>query len=90
MSLVETDWLEKNLNKVKIIDSTWHMPQTKRDGLTEYRTNHIKNAIFFDLDNNSKKNSGLPHMLVEIDDLEKTIPHDLSQIKKELLKKIRN
>jgi len=73
MSLVETDWLEKNLNKVKIIDSTWHMPQTKRDGLTEYRTNHIRNAIFFDLDNNSKKNSGLPHMLVEIDDWEKIV-----------------
>ena len=30
MSLVETDWLEMNLNKVKIIDCSWHMPQTKR------------------------------------------------------------
>lgn len=30
------------------------------------------------------------NQLKEIDDLEKTIPHDLSKIKKELLKKIRN
>ena len=32
MSLVETDWLDQNLNDVKIIDCSWHMPQTKRVG----------------------------------------------------------
>ncbi len=67
MSLVETDWLEKNLNNVKIIDSSWHMPQTKRNGFEEYKIQHIPHAIFFDLDFNSKKNTELPHMLVEID-----------------------
>ena len=66
MSLVETDWLEKNLENVKIIDCSWHMPQTKRDGLVEYKNQHIQNAIFFNLDENSKKNIILPHMLVEI------------------------
>ena len=55
MSLVETDWLEKNINHVKIVDCSWHMPQTKRDGFQEYKNQHIPNAIFFDLDNNSKK-----------------------------------
>ena len=65
MSLVETDWLQKNIDNVKIIDCSWHMPQTKRNGLEEYKKNHIPNAIFFDLDNNSKKNTDLPHMLVE-------------------------
>ena len=65
MSLVETDWLEKNLQKVKIIDCSWHMPQTKRNGYEEYKNQHIPNAIFFDLDNNSKKNISLPHMLVD-------------------------
>ena len=63
MSLVETDWLEKNLDKVKIIDCSWHMPQTKRNGFEEYKNNHIPNAIFFDLDKNSKKDTDLPHML---------------------------
>ena len=65
MSLVNTDWLEKNLDKVKAIDCSWHMPQTKRNGYNEYKDKHIKNAIFFDLDNNSKKNIDLPHMLTD-------------------------
>ena len=64
MSLVETGWLEKNINNVKIIDASWHMPQTKRDGFEEYKKHHIHNSIFFDLDKNSKKNTNLPHMLV--------------------------
>ena len=66
MSLVETNWLEKNLSKVKIIDCSWHMPQTKRNGLEEYNDDHIPNAIFFDLDKNSKINTDLPHMLTDI------------------------
>jgi thiosulfate/3-mercaptopyruvate sulfurtransferase len=73
MSLVETGWLEQNIDDVKIIDCSWHMPQTKRDGLKEFKNQHIPNAIFFDLDNNSKKNTNLPHMLVEIDDWEKIV-----------------
>ena len=73
MSLVETDWLAKNIKDVKIIDCSWHMPQTKRDGFLEYNNKHIPNAIFFDLDNNSKKNTDLPHMLVEKKDWEKIV-----------------
>ena len=73
MSLVETDWLENNINKVKIIDCSWHMPQTKRNGFEEYKNQHIPNAIFFDLDDNSNKNIELPHMLVEIKDWEKIV-----------------
>ena len=73
MSLVETEWLEKNLNKVKIIDCSWHMPQVKRDGLKEYKNQHIPNAIFFDLDKNSKKDTELPHMLVKINDWERIV-----------------
>ena len=73
MSLVETDWLEKNINKVKIIDCSWHMPQTKRNGFEEYKKQHIKNSIFFDLDKNSKKDTDLPHMLVKINNWEKIV-----------------
>ncbi len=68
MSLVETDWLEKNIGSVKIIDCSWHMPQTKRSGLEEYKNQHIPNSIFFDLDDNSKKGIDLPHMLVDQND----------------------
>jgi thiosulfate/3-mercaptopyruvate sulfurtransferase len=73
MSLVETDWLNKNINNVKIIDCSWHMPQTKRDGFEEFKNQHIPNSIFFDLDNNSKKDTNLPHMLVEKNNWEKIV-----------------
>ena len=66
MSIVNTDWLEKNIDKVKIIDCSWHMPQTNRSGHEEYNKEHIPNAIFFDLDKNSKIDTDLPHMLTDI------------------------
>ena len=65
MSLVTSDWLEKKLSQVKIIDCSWHMPQTNRGGFEEYKKQHIENAIFFDLDKNSKKDTNLPHMLID-------------------------
>ena len=73
MSLVETDWLQKNIDKVKVVDCSWHMPQTKRDGFKEYKKQHIPSAIFFDLDDNSKKDTHLPHMLVEAKKWEKIV-----------------
>ncbi len=73
MSLVETDWLEKNLDRVKIIDCSWHMPKSNRNGFEEYKSQHIPYSVFFDLDKNSKKNSHLPHMLVEKEDWEKIV-----------------
>ena len=73
MSLVSTEWLQKNLNNVKIIDSSWHLPNTKRNGHKEYLKNHIKNSLFFDIDTYSKKNTDLPHMLVDINEWEKIV-----------------
>ena len=73
MSLVETEWLDKNLDNVKIIDCSWHMPLTKRNGFEEYKIRHIPNSIFFDLDSNSNKKTNLPHMLVNKYDWEKIV-----------------
>ena len=73
MSLVSTNWLQENLDNVKIIDCSWHMPKTKRDGFDEYQKKHIKNSIFFDLDKNSKQNINLPHMLVSSDEWRKIV-----------------
>ena len=73
MSLVSTDWLEKNLTKVKIIDGSWHMPATKRSGKEEYEKQHIPNAIFFDIDENCKKSTELPHMLTDSKSWEKIV-----------------
>jgi len=60
MTLVSTDWLNKNLNKVKIIDATWHLVKN-RNAFEEYKKEHIQNAIFFDLDKNSNQDKNLPH-----------------------------
>ena len=73
MSLVNTGWLEKNLDKVKIIDCSWHMPQTKRGCFEEYQKLHIENAIFFDLDKNSRTDTDLPHMLTDVKSWEKIV-----------------
>ena len=36
MNLVSTKWLNSNLNKVKIFDASWHMPNSKRSDEEEY------------------------------------------------------
>ena len=71
MSIVSTEWLSKNHSKVKIIDSSWHMLGTNRDAYEEYKKEHIKDAIFFDIDKSSNKKTELPHMLPNEKDWEK-------------------
>ena len=66
MSLVTTDWLLENLNDVKIIDSSWHLPNQNRNAFLEYSNEHIKNAIFFDIDKFSDQDTELPHMLPKV------------------------
>ena len=63
MSLVTTDWVLENLNSLRIIDASWHMPAQKRNPAEEYLNAHIPNSVFFDLDENSEKDTDLPHML---------------------------
>ena len=41
MSLVDTSWLENNIDKVKIIDCSWHMPQTQRNGFEAVSYTHL-------------------------------------------------
>ncbi len=74
MTLVSTDWLNKNLNKVKVIDASWHLVKN-RNAIEEYKKEHIENAIFFNLDKNSNQNKNLPHghFLPSKSDYEKNI-----------------
>ena len=53
--IVSTEWLERNLDKVKILDASWHLPDSKRNAEQEYKINHIKNSIFFDIDKYSNQ-----------------------------------
>ena len=73
MSLVSTEWLNNNHSGVKIIDSSWHMPNSNRNAYEEYKKEHIKNAIFFDIDKFSNKKTELPHMLPDEEEWEKIV-----------------
>ena len=61
--LVSSEWLNKNLNTVKVLDASWHLPNVERNALEEYKLNHITNSVFFDIDKNSNQKTSLPHML---------------------------
>ena len=70
-NLVSTDWLEKNLENVRIFDGSWHLPNSNRNALNEFKSAHIKNSNFFDIDKNSNHQSSLPHMLPKKENWEK-------------------
>ena len=74
MSLVSTEWLNENSNKVKIIDASWHLVKN-RNAIEEYNKEHLENAIFFDLNKNSSQRKDLPHahFLPSLNDHEKNI-----------------
>ena len=72
--LVSTEWLGKNLEKVKILDASWHLPNANRNSFEEYKAGHITNSIFFDIDKNSNQKTNLPHMLPSKDCLLYTSP----------------
>ena len=74
MTLISTNWLNDNLNKVKIIDASWHLTKN-RNATEEYNKEHITNAIFFDLEKNSnqKKNLSHGHFLPSVSNHEKSI-----------------
>ncbi len=71
--LVTTDWLEKNLDNVRTLDASWHLPNSNRSGHDEFKAAHIKNANFFDIDKNSNQYSNLPHMMPNKIDWEEKI-----------------
>ncbi len=73
MTIISTEWLSSNFNDVKIIDSSWHLPISKRNSKKEFDRDHIINAIYFDLDYNSNLDSDLPHMMPSKDRWEKII-----------------
>tara|TARA_B100000029_G_C17536632_1_gene945145 strand:+ start:112 stop:951 length:840 start_codon:yes stop_codon:yes gene_type:complete len=67
MTLVSTEWLNNNLNKVKIFDASWHMPNLNRNAYKEFLNEHIPGAMFWDIDEHSNKDSSYPHMLPNSD-----------------------
>jgi thiosulfate/3-mercaptopyruvate sulfurtransferase len=64
-SLVSTQWLAENLGApdLVIVDSSWHMPSSGRNGRDEYLQAHIPGARFFDIDELSDRSNPAPHSL---------------------------
>jgi thiosulfate/3-mercaptopyruvate sulfurtransferase len=62
---VSTAWLAENLSApdVAVIDSTFFLPDEKRDAKAEYLEGHIPGAVFFDIDAIADHTTNLPHML---------------------------
>ena len=50
-SLVSTEWLagELGASDLRIVDASWHLPETGRDALAEYQAGHIAGAVFLNL-----------------------------------------
>ncbi len=67
-TLVSARWLHNALAdqamKLVVLDASWHMPGTGRDGETEWRLERIPDARFFDFDKRiCDRESSLPHMM---------------------------
>ncbi|MEM1343849.1 MAG: 3-mercaptopyruvate sulfurtransferase [Pseudomonadota bacterium] len=63
-TLVSTEWLAERLGApdLRLLDGSWHLPETGRDARAEYAEGHIPGARFFDIDAISDPTSALPHM----------------------------
>ncbi len=64
-SLVSTGWLAQHLGEpgLVVVDSSWHMPASGRNGRDEYLQSHIPCARFLDIDELSDRSNAAPHML---------------------------
>jgi thiosulfate/3-mercaptopyruvate sulfurtransferase len=64
-NFVSTEQLSARLNEpgLGLIDASWHLPPTGRNGAAEFEAGHIPGAVFFDIDVIADLSGGLPHML---------------------------
>ncbi|KAI8886083.1 Rhodanese-like protein [Backusella circina FSU 941] len=62
-SLVSAEELKSALGRVKVLDGSWHMPNTNRDPYQEYLKKRIVGSQFFGIDTIKDTTSDLPHML---------------------------
>ncbi len=68
-ALVDTAWVADHLDdpQVRVVDGSWHLPSTGRNGHDEYLAAHIPGAVYFDIDAVCDPDSTLPHMLPTAD-----------------------
>jgi len=73
--LVSPLWLETEIRSptLRILDASWHMPATGRNGRAEFATKRIPGAQFFDIDGTADHATPLPHMLPTPTDFAKAV-----------------
>ncbi|QLG70684.1 hypothetical protein HG535_0A06260 [Zygotorulaspora mrakii] len=63
---------KETVRRVIPVDSTWYLPNLKRDGKKEYlEVERIPNAVYFDIDRIKDTNSPYPHMAPTIEQFNK-------------------
>ena len=64
-AIVSTAWLAEHLDApdVRVVDTSFFLPNEERDARSEYEEEHIPGAVFFDIDEIADVDSPLPHML---------------------------
>jgi thiosulfate/3-mercaptopyruvate sulfurtransferase len=69
-SLVSTEWLADHLGEAEltIVDCSWFMPASGRNGHGEFLRAHIPGARFLDIDAVSDRSNPAPHMLPKAED----------------------
>lgn len=69
-SLISTEWLAQHLGEpdLVVVDASWHMPASGRNGRDEYLASHIPGARFLDIDELSDRQNPAPHMLPHADE----------------------
>src|SRR5690606_27400884 len=66
-SLVSVSWLIEAMRsdpRIVVLDASWHMPATQRDGEAEWQQARIPGSRFFDFDRRiCDRDATLPHMM---------------------------
>ena len=68
-TVVSTSWLAEHIADpdLRILDASWHMPNSNRDAKAEFELEHIPQARFFDIDDISDHRSELPHTVPPVE-----------------------
>lgn len=64
-NFVTTEWLDAHLGDadLRVIDGSWGLSASARQGDVEFRTAHIPGAVFFNIEQIADHDTPLPHML---------------------------
>ncbi|XP_005101342.1 3-mercaptopyruvate sulfurtransferase [Aplysia californica] len=57
------DLVDSTSSNHRVLDASWHLPNTGKVAKAEYLEKHIPGALFFDIDDCADKTTSLPHMI---------------------------